>query len=139
MAWFRPFQNNPGHLIINVAADCTLNVQLRVAAGAVNERGMHWVICRKYKNRPDNSTRGTTYRDYYLGPSYYRDDTNAFDGIVLGGNMRIHFEANDEQFEIVVQKAYQQNMNTGQNPLNNSERFITIERHNYTVNAASGP
>ena len=64
---------------------------------------------------------------------YYRDDTDAFDEIVLGGNVRIHFEGNDENFEIVVQRAYQQNVNSGDNPLNNSESFITIERHAYQV------
>ena len=100
-----------------------------MAAGAVNGRGMYWVICRRYKGRPNNSTRGTPYRDYYLGSSYYRDDNDSFDGIVLGGNVRVHFEANDEQFEIVVQISYQQNQNSGNNPLNNGQSFIAIERH----------
>ena len=125
--------SNSAFFNINVAAEYTINVQLRVTAGGVNERGMYWVICRRYKGRPNNSTRGTPFRDYYLGSSYYRDDTTAFNGIVLGGNVRIHFEANDEQFEIVVQRAYQQNQNSGNNALNNSESFITIERHAYQV------
>ena len=118
---------------INVAAEYTINVHLRVTAGAVNERGVYWVICRRYKGRLNNSTRGNAFRDYYLGSSYYRDDHDASDGIVLGGNVRIHFEANDEQFGIVVQKAHQQNQNSGENPINNSESFITIERHAYQV------
>lgn len=126
--------NNSPLFNINVAAEYTINVQLRVTAGGVNERGMYWVICRRYKNRPaNNNTRGNQFRDYYLGSSYYRDDTDAFDEIVLGGNVRIHFEGNDENFEIVVQRAYQQNVNSGNNPLNNSESFITIERHAYQV------
>ena len=126
--------NNSPLFNINVASEYTINVQLRVTAGGVNERGMYWVICRRYKNRPaDNNTRGNQFRDYYLGSSYYRDDTDAFDEIVLGGNVRIHFEGNDENFEIVVQRAYQQNVNSGNNPLNNSQSFITIERHAYQV------
>ena len=52
------------------------------------------------KNRPENNnTRGNQFRDYYLGSSYYRDDGNAIDEIVLGGNVRIHFEGDDENFE----------------------------------------
>ena len=52
---------------INVANEYTVNVQLRVTAGVVNERGMYWVILRRYKQRPaNNTTRGTPFRDYYL-------------------------------------------------------------------------
>ena len=40
---------------INVAAEYTINVQLRVTAGGVNERGMYWVICRSNKNKPANN------------------------------------------------------------------------------------
>ena len=84
---------------INVANEYTVNVQLRVTAGSVNDRGMYWVILRRYKQRPaNNTTRGTPFRDYYLGSSYYRDDTTAFNDIVLGGNVRVHFEGNDENF-----------------------------------------
>ena len=118
---------------INVAAEYTVNVQIRVTNGGVNERGMYWVVCRRYKQRPNNTTSGTLYRDYYLGSSYYRDDSDTFDDIVLGGNARIHFEGNDEQFEIVVQRSYQQNSNSGNNPINNSSSFITIERHAYQI------
>ena len=126
--------NNSPLFNINVAAEYTINVQLRVTAGGVNERGMYWVICRRYKNRPaNNNTRGNQFRDYYLGSSYYRDYTDAFDEIVLGGNVRIHFEGNDENFEIAVQRAYQQNVNSGNNPPNNGASFITIERHAYQV------
>ena len=100
----------------------------------LNERGMHWVILRRYKLRPaSNSARGTPFRDYYLGSSYYRDDGGAYNDIVLGGNVRVHFEGNDENFEIVVRRAYQQNVNSGNNPLNTSESFITIERHAYNI------
>ena len=118
---------------VNVAAEYTINVQIRVTNGGVNERGMYWVVCRRYKQRPNNSATGNQYRDYYLGSSYYRDDSDAFDDIVLGGNARIHFEGNDEQFEIVVQRAYTQQPNSGNNPINNSESFITIERHAYEI------
>ena len=119
---------------INVANEYTVNVQLRVTAGGNNDRGMYWVILRRYKQRPaSNTARGTPFQDYYLGSSYYRDDTAAFNDIVLGGNVRVHFEGNDEQFEIVVRRAYQQNVNSGNNPLDNSESFITIERHAYEV------
>ena len=119
---------------INVANEYTVNVQLRVTAGGVNERGMYWVILRRYKQRPaNNTTRGTPFRDYYLGSSYYRDDTTAFNDIVLGGNVRVHFEGNDENFEIVVQRAYQQNVNSGNNTLDIDESFITIERHAYVI------
>lgn len=118
---------------IATAAEYTVNVQLRCTNGAVNERGMYWGVCRRYKQRSNNSTRGTSYRDYYLGSSYYRDDTDNQDDIVLGGNVRVHFEANDEQFEIVVQRAYTQQPNTGNNALNNNESFITVERHAYEV------
>jgi hypothetical protein len=119
---------------INVANEYTVNVQLRVTAGLVNERGMYWVILRRYKQRPaSNTARGTPFRDYYLGSSYYRDDTTAFNDIVLGGNVRVHFEGNDENFEIVVQRAYQQNVNSGNNTLDNSRSWITIERHAYNI------
>ena len=119
---------------INVASEYTVNVQLRVTAGLVNERGMYWVILRRYKQRPpSNTARGTPFRDYYLGSSYYRDDTTAFNDIVLGGNVRVHFEGNDENFEIVVQRAYQQNVNSGNNTLDNSQSWITIERHAYNI------
>ena len=119
---------------INVANEYTVNVQLRVTAGGVNERGMYWVILRRYKQRPaNNTTRGTPFRDYFLGSSYYRDDNDQIDDIVLGGTVRAHFEGDDEQFEIVVRRAYQQNVDSGNNPLNNSESFITIERHAYEV------
>jgi len=120
---------------INVANEYTVNVQLRVTAGGNNERGMYWVILRRYKQRPANgSTRGTqVFRDYYLGSSYYRDETTTHNDVVLGGNVRVHFESNDENFEIVVQRAYQQNVNSGNCTLNNSQSFITIERHAYQV------
>ena len=119
---------------INVASEYTVNVQLRVTAGLVNERGMYWVILRRYKQRPpSNIARGTPFRDYYLGSSYYRDDTTAYNDIVLGGNVRVHFEGNDENFEIVVQRAYQQNVNSGNNTLDNSQSWITIERHAYNI------
>ena len=94
---------------------------------------MYWVILRRYKQRPDNSTRGTAFRYYFLGTSYYRDDSDAFDVIVPGGNVRVHFEANDEHFEIGVRRAYTQQPNSGYSPLNNSENFITIESHSYEV------
>ena len=68
-----------------------------------------------------------------LGSSYYRDDTTAFNDIVLGGNVRVHFEGNDENFEIVVRRAYQQNVNSGNNTLDNAQSFITIERHAYNI------
>ena len=38
--------NNSSLFNINVAAEYTANVQLRCTLGAVNERGMYWVICR---------------------------------------------------------------------------------------------
>ena len=79
------------------------------------------MVCRRYKSRPNNNTEGTFFRDYYLGSSYYRDDNDLFDDIVLGGNARIHFEGNDEQFIIVVRKAYQQNAASGNCPLNNDQ------------------
>ena len=125
--------NNSSLFIIIIAAEYTVNVQLRVTNGGVNERGMYWVVCRRYKQRSNSSTRGTSYRDYYLGSSFYRDDTDNQDDIVLGGNVRVHFEASDEQFEIVVQRAYTQQPNTGNNPLNNNESCITVERHAYEV------
>ena len=41
--------------------------------------------------------------------------------------MRIHFESTTEQFEIIIQKAYQ--AATGNLPLDNSLSWITIEKH----------
>ena len=126
--------NNTPLFNINVANEYTINAQLRVTAGGNNERGMYWVILRRYKQRPaNNTTRGTQFRDYYLGSSYYRDDTTTFNDVVLGGNVRVHFEGNDENFEIIVQRAYQQNVNSGNCTLNNSQSFITIERHAYNI------
>ena len=125
--------NNSPFFNINVAAEYTVNVKLRGTSGSVNERGMFWVVCRRYKSRPNNRTRGSPYRDYYLSSSYYRDDSNGFDDVCLGGNVRVHFEGDDEQFEIVVQKSYTQQPNSGNIPINNSESFITIERHAYEV------
>jgi hypothetical protein len=125
--------NNSSLFNINVAAEYTVNVQIRVTNGGVNERGMYWVVCRRYKQRPNNTTTGNQYRDYYLGSSYYRDDNDTFDDIVLGGNARIHFEGNDEQFEIVINRAFTQQPDSGNNPINNSESFITIERHAYEI------
>jgi len=58
-----------------------MNVQLRCTAGDVNERGMYWVVRRRYKSRPNNSTEGTFIRDYYLGASYYRDANEAIGDI----------------------------------------------------------
>jgi hypothetical protein len=120
----------------NLSAEYTVNVQLRVTSGAVNDRGMYFCVLRRYKQRPNNNNRGTFYRDYFLGSSYYRDDTDSHDDIVLGGNVRVHMEAADppdENFEIVVRRSYQQNPASGDCPLNNSESFITIERHAYEV------
>ena len=115
-------------------AEYTVNVQLHVTAGGNNERGVYWVILRRYKQRPANNTaRGTPFRVYYLGSAYYRDDTTTHGDIVLGGNVRVHFERNDENFEIVVQRGYQQNVNSGNNTLNNAQSFITIERHSYEI------
>ena len=125
--------NNSSLFSINVAAEYSANVQLLVSNGGTNDRGMYWVVMRRHKQRPNNSTQGTSYRDYFLGSSYYRDDNNNYGRIVLGGNARVHFEGNDEQFEIVVQRAYKQIPSTGNNPLNNSESFITIKRHAYEV------
>ena len=108
--------------------------KLCVTAGGVNQQGMYWVILRRHKQRPASSTvRGTQLRDCYSGSSYYRNDTAAFNGIVLGGNVRVHFEGNDENLEIVVQRAYQQNVNSGNNTFNNAQSFITIERHAYNT------
>ena len=118
---------------IDTAGEYTIVVQLRVTAGDVNERGMYWAVVRRYKSRPDGNNQGTFFRDYFMGSSYYRDDVDTYDDIVLGGTVRVHFEAADEQFEIVVQRAYQQNVNSGNNPLDNSESFIAIERHSYEV------
>lgn len=119
---------------IDTAGEYTINVQLRVTDGQVNDRGLYWAVVRRYKQRVDDNTRGSTlYRDYYLGSSYYRDNTAAFDDIVLGGNVRVHFEAEDDNFEIVVQRSYQQNSTSGNNPLDNTQSFITIERHLYEV------
>ena len=119
---------------IDTAGEYTINVQLRGTGGTVNDRGMYWVVVRRYKNRADDSTRGSTlYRDYYLGSSYYRDNSSTYNDIVLGGNVRVHFESNTDNFEIVVQKSYQQNVDTGSLPLDNAESFITIERHVYEV------
>jgi hypothetical protein len=118
---------------IDTTGEYTIVVQLRVTAGDVNERGMYWAVVRRYKTRADDNTQGTFFRDYFLGSSYYRDDNDQIDDIVLGGNVRVHFQGNDEQFEIVVQRAYQQNVDSGNNPLDNSESFITIERHAYEV------
>ena len=120
----------------NLSAEYTINVQLRVTAGGNNDRGMYFCVLRRYKQRPNNNNRGTAYRDYYLGSSYYRDESTAFNDIVLGGCIRVHFEAPDppdEQFEIVVRRSYQQNVGSGNCPLNNSESFITIERHAYNI------
>ena len=77
-----------------------------MANGSVNERGMYWVICRRFKGRDDTATTGVAYRDYCLGSSYYRDNDDGFDDIVLGGNVRVHFESNAEQIQIVVRRAY---------------------------------
>ena len=118
---------------IGTAGEYTIVVQLRVTAGDVNERGMYWVVVRLYKSRPDDNNQGTFFRDYFMGSSYYRDDVDTYDDIVLGGTVRVHFEAADEKFEIVVRRAYQQNVNSGNNPLDNSESFITMERHSYEV------
>ena len=49
---------------------------------------------------------------------------------MLGGNVRIHFESTTEQFEIIIQKAYQQTgMYPGVVPIDNSLSWITIEQH----------
>ena len=117
----------------DTTGEYTIVVQLRVTAGDVNERGMYWAVVRRYKTRTDDNTQGTFFRGYFLGSSYYRDGNDSIDGIVLGGNVRVHFEGADEQFEIVVQRAYQQNESSGQSPLDNSESFITIERHAYNI------
>ena len=118
-------QNTPLFNINARTSEYTVNVQLRVTAGLVNERGMYWVILRRYKQRPaSNTARGTPFRDYYLGSAYYRDDTTTHGDIVLGGNVRVHFEGNDENFEIVVQRAYQQNVNSGNNTLDNAQSSL---------------
>ena len=117
---------------IDTAGEYTIVVQLRVTAGGVDDRGMYWAVVRRYKTRPDDNTQGTFFRDYFLGTSYYRGLSSS-DDVVLGGNVRVHFEAADEQFEIVVRKAYQQDTDSGENALDNSVSFITIERHSYEV------
>ena len=90
-------------------------------------------ICRRYKKRLNTETIETTYRNYYLGLSYYKDDGEQRGDIVMGWNVRVQFESNTDQFEIVVQRAYQQQPNTGVSPIDSSISFVTIERRDYAL------
>ena len=110
---------------VTEVSDYTLNVHLRVTAGASTGKGLYRVYCRRYKNRTTTEATGDTYRDYFLGACYYRDNQ-----VVLGGNVRIRFESTTEQFEIIVKRAYQNDNNA--NPLDNSSSWITIEKHDVT-------
>ena len=132
VAFADAFSNGISHAygasIFNVAAagDYTINVQLRVTAGTIGNRGMYWLICRRYKNRATTEAIGSAYRDYLLGSCYYRVKDH-----VLGGNVRIHFESTTEQFEIIIQKAIQ--YGAGAIPLDNSVSWITIEQHDTAI------
>ena len=63
---------------------------------------------------------------------------------MFGGNVRIHFESATEQFEIIIQKAYQVGLSTGGIeeeeeeeeeevvlvvPIDDAVSWITIEQH----------
>ena len=128
VAFADEFSNDISHAygasIFNVASagDYTINAQLRVTAGTIGNRGMYWLVCRRYKNRATTDAIGSAYRDYLLGSCYYR-----VKDYVLGGNARIHFESTTEQFEIIIQKAIQYGV--GDITLDNSLSWITIERH----------
>ena len=50
--------------------------------------------------------------------------------------MRIHFESTTEQFEIIIQKAFQ--YGAGDLPLDNSLSWITIEQHDTAGTESSG-
>ena len=57
--------------------------------------------------------------------------------IVLGGNVRIHFESTTEQFEIIIQKAYQLGIEEEEEevlaiPIDDAVSWITIEQHDTT-------
>ena len=127
------FSNGISHALnaslfnVTEVSDYTINVQLLFATGTVSGRGLYWVVCRRYKNRTTTEATGDEYRDYYLGACYCFFYTQR---LVLGGNVRIHFEATTEQFQIIVQKVFQDNSNTGDIPLDNSASWITIEKHN---------
>ena len=126
------FSNGISHALdasifnVTAAGDYTINVNLQVTAGTITHRGLYWVICRRYKNRATTEAIGTAYRNYHIGGSgYYRTNT-----VVLGGNVRIHFESPTEKFQIIVQMAYQtEGQYYGVNPIDDSLSWITIEKH----------
>ena len=124
------FNNGISHAVdssifnVMAAGDYSINVCLRVTAGTVTHRGLYWAILRRYTQRTTTEVTGTAYRDYQLGSSYYR--TNI---VVLGGNLRVQFESPLEQFEIIVQRAYQLNVDTGANEIDNAVSYINIEKH----------
>jgi hypothetical protein len=111
---------------VTEVADYTINVQLRVTAGASTGKGLYQVYCRRYKNRTTTEATGDAYRDYFLGACYLR-----LNQVVLGGNVRIRFESTTEQFEIIVKRTYQNDNNA--NLLDNSDSWITIEKHTFAL------
>ena len=75
---------------IDTAGEYTTVVQLRVTAGGVGDRGMYWAVVRRYKTRPDDNTRGTFFRGYFLGTSYYRGLSSSGDIRFSAGFPRGH-------------------------------------------------
>ena len=131
VAFADAFSNGISHALdasifnVTAAGDYTINVNLHVTAGTMTHRGLYWVICRRYKNRTTTEAIGPAYRDYHIGTGYYRANM-----VVLGGNVRIHFESPTEQFQIIVQMAYQtEGQDYGVNPIDDSVSYITIEKH----------
>ena len=126
------FSNGISHALdasifnVTAAGDYTINVHLQVTAGTITHRGLYWAICRRYKNRETTEAIGSAYRDYHIGGSgYYRANV-----VVLGGNVRIHFESPTEQFQIIVRMAYQaEGQYPGINPIDDALSWITIEQH----------
>jgi hypothetical protein len=58
--------NNSSLFNINVPGEYTINVQLHGVDGTTNDRGIYFAIVRKHKNRTNLTTRGSSFRDYYL-------------------------------------------------------------------------
>ena len=111
---------------VTEVSDYTINVHLRVTAGASTGKGLYRVYCRRYKDRTTTTATGDAYRDYFLGACYFR-----LNQVVLGGDVRIRFESTTEQFEIIVKRSYQNDNNA--DLLDNSDSWITIEKHTFAL------
>ena len=117
------------------AGEYTINTGLFVSnttGGGGDGRSMFYVALLRYKERPSHTERGSLFRSYYLGSSYLRDDHNSYDDVALGGCIRVHFEGGDEQFELAVHRRYAQTSSQVA-ALDNSQCFLTVERHAYEL------